>query len=60
MEAVLNQLEVRATVTGSLPDLESLLALSGEMITPGRADNFILPLDGDALNRLLRNPFANS
>ncbi len=52
---VLDLLEVATTAHAMLPDdIEKVLALRGEMFTPGRSDNFVVPVDHDTLERIIR------
>lgn len=54
LEAVLAAVELGALAARWLPaDPAALLALRGEMVTPGRADNFVLPVDEAFLTRIL-------
>jgi phosphonate metabolism-associated iron-containing alcohol dehydrogenase len=54
---VLSGLDLRAATAAAVPGLEQVLALIPEMFTPGRSDNFILPVDPSALETLLRESF---
>lgn len=42
---VVGQLDVSSQVTAAVGSFDNLIGLSGEMITPGRSANFILPVD---------------
>jgi alcohol dehydrogenase len=53
LNATLDAVNLNAA-TAILPDREALVALSGEMVTPGRSDNFILPVDATVLAHILR------
>lgn len=53
LDAVLAEVGLAAQLAADLPESEAILALRGEMFTPGRSDNFILPVDHDSLGRLL-------
>ena len=53
LDTVLAGTDLRALVAADLPEPEAILALRGEMFTPGRSDNFILPVDHDMLGRVL-------
>lgn len=53
LNATLEAVNLNAA-TAILPDREALVALSGEMVTPGRSDNFILPVDPAVLAHILR------
>lgn len=60
LEAVvtlLHQLDVSSNVRAAVSSLEDLVGLSGEMITPGRSDNFILPVDNDDLVAILASSY---
>ncbi|MCC5955682.1 MAG: phosphonoacetaldehyde reductase [Natronohydrobacter sp.] len=53
LDGVLADVDLQTQVAAQLPGLEAVLALRGEMFTPGRADNFVLPVDHDSLGRIL-------
>ena len=53
LDAVLAGTDLRALVAADLPETEAVLALRSEMFTPGRSDNFILPVDHDMLSRII-------
>ena len=53
LDAVLALVDLRRLVATELPAMEAVLSLRGEMYTPGRADNFILPLDQDLLGQVI-------
>lgn len=56
--AVLAQLEVRARGMKHVTSLGAVLALQDEMYTPGRSDNFILPVTSETLERILATSVA--
>lgn len=53
LDGVLDLLDLRATARAALPDTAALVALGPEMVTPGRSDNFILPVDAALLTHIL-------
>lgn len=53
LDDVLVAVELNKTVRAMLPEVDKLVALAPEMITPGRSDNFILPADGLLLEKIL-------
>jgi len=53
LEALLDGVGLRARCRALLPPGDGLLALRPQMITPGRADNFILPVDDAVLEAIL-------
>lgn len=54
LDAVMEALKVRTRVQSVLPSHEDLITLRTEMVTPGRADNFIIDLDDEVLVSILR------
>lgn len=54
LENVLESVNLRETAKAMLPDADALVALGPEMVTPGRSDNFILPVDALLLEQILR------
>ncbi len=48
---------VAAMLTAHVPTSATLAAIEGELITPGRADNSLLPADGPIAARLLRSAY---
>lgn len=60
MDAVLDESGLSALVAADLPEMDRVLALRGEMFTPGRSDNLILPITDAWLERVLRQsiPYA--
>ncbi len=55
LQSVLNQLDLRASVRSQLGDDNAVLALRSEMYTPGRSDNFVLPVTHDLLADVIRD-----
>ena len=53
LDAVLEQLGLGAQLAALLPAYDRLLALRDQMYTPGRSDNFILPVDPTLLAALI-------
>ncbi len=53
LEDVLRRLGVAQLLEADL-DEKDLVNLRGEMITPGRSDNFILPVTDDLLDMIIR------
>lgn len=53
LQSVLNLLDLRASVRAQLGDDDAVLALRGEMFTPGRSDNFVLPVTHELLADVL-------
>ena len=53
LDAVLEGVGLRAMIAADLPDRAAVLALRDEMFTPGRSDNFILPVNHDILGRII-------
>lgn len=51
-------LGVRRIVRRQIDGLDRLLALQGEMVTPGRADNFVVPIDSLTLGAILRRSYG--
>lgn len=49
LQSVLDRLDLRATVRSQLGTDDAILALRGEMYTPGRSDNFVLPVTHELL-----------
>lgn len=56
--AVLAQLDVHARGMKHVTSLDAVLALQDEMYTPGRSDNFILPVTSETLERILASSVA--
>lgn len=54
---LLDQLDVSAQVRSVVSNLGDLVRLSGEMITPGRTDNFIFPVGNDDLMAILDSSY---
>lgn len=50
---VLERVNLRAGIADKIGDLKTVLALRPQMSTPGRSDNFILPVTDDLLARTL-------
>lgn len=55
LENLLEELHLDKFTKALLPDTDALVALGPEMVTPGRSDNFILPVDGPLLEKILRS-----
>jgi len=53
LDAVLDEVGLAAHVAAALPGQEAVLALRDEMFTPGRSDNFILPVDHERLGQII-------
>lgn len=57
LTGVLARIDVPGVAAKAIPDLAALLDLRGEMYTPGRSDNFVLPVTNDLLGELLSASF---
>ena len=53
LASVLDAIGLNALVAADLTDRAAVLALRGEMVTPGRSDNFILPVTEDILAKII-------
>jgi len=53
LEAVLETLSVREVARKSIGDAGAIMALIPQMVTPGRSDNFILPVDESRLAQIV-------
>ena len=53
------KLGVRARVRGRVPNLDALVGLRSEMFTPGRADNYVVPVDADTVSLLLARAYGD-
>lgn len=53
LDAVLDEINLSTLVASRLPDKKAIMALRDEMFTPGRSDNFILPVDQDFLGSII-------
>jgi len=53
LQSVLKLPDLRARVRAQLGDDDAILALRGEMFTPGRSDNFVLPVTHEMLADVL-------
>ena len=53
LKSMLNGLDLKTRCKALLPNTEAILALRGEMHTPGRADNFVLPMDEATMLRII-------
>ena len=53
------RLGVRQRVRKLIPDFEALMALRGEMFTPGRADNYVVPIDADTVSSILARAYGS-
>jgi len=58
VRSLVAQLGVVRVVTEATTSVDDLLALTGDMFTPGRSDNFVAPVDEDTLTHILRNCYA--
>lgn len=54
LDRLLEQLRGGEEVAVQIPSTAALLTLRDEMYTPGRSDNFVLPVDSETLERILR------
>ncbi|MDZ7906649.1 MAG: phosphonoacetaldehyde reductase [Cypionkella sp.] len=57
LAAVLAMCDLDQAIAAHLPNVDAVIALQPEMFTPGRADNFMLPMDNDKLSQILRASF---
>lgn len=57
LEAVLETLSVREVARKSIGDMGAIMALIPQMVTPGRSDNFILPVDASRLAQIVSASF---
>lgn len=57
LHALLDYLDVSSRCRALLPEAGEVLALRGEMQTPGRSDNFILTIDHDELCRIIEKSY---
>lgn len=57
IEALLADLGLAAVVASHIPDPNALHALIPDMYTPGRSDNFLLPVDAALLGRIIDASF---
>lgn len=55
LRELLESLGVKAMSRGALPDLDQIIPLIPQMFTPGRSDNFILPITPGLLEKILRD-----
>jgi alcohol dehydrogenase len=60
IRALLLHLGVSARVRAAVGTVDSVLALKGEMVTVGRSDNFVIPVDNNLLQLLLTKAFFES
>lgn len=58
LDAVMEKLAVRERVSGTIGTFEDLLALRAEMYAPGRADNFPVGIDDEALSHILAESYS--
>ncbi|UYO00435.1 MAG: phosphonoacetaldehyde reductase [Devosia sp.] len=56
---IVKQFDVSGIVRRAVPDSASLVALTGEMVTPGRADNYIVPLAPNAVGAILEQSYSS-
>ncbi|MGI8830685.1 MAG: phosphonoacetaldehyde reductase [Candidatus Limnocylindria bacterium] len=56
--ALFRDVAVADVLSTHIPTIEALTAIEGELITPGRADNSLLPADGPAAAQLLRTAYG--
>lgn len=54
LDDVLETVQLSKTARAMLPETDKLVALGPEMVTPGRSDNFILPVDNVLVTEILR------
>ena len=59
LNSVIQCCSLDKAILDCVPSAEELLKLTDEMFTPGRADNFILDIDDEILNSLVKNSFDN-
>lgn len=59
IRALLLHLGVAAKVRAATDNVDSILALKEEMVTPGRSDNFSLEIDDDALAHLISRAYLD-
>ena len=60
IRALLLHLGVAAKVRAATDNVDSILALKEEMVTAGRSDNFVTPVDNNLLQLLLTKAFFES
>jgi len=53
LNAVLDAVGLRTALAAQLPDRAAMMNLRDEMFTPGRSDNFILPIDHNRLIQII-------
>ena len=58
LEKLLELLKVKETNKKLLKNKNNLLELSNQMITPGRSNNFILPVDETLVIKILEESFS--
>jgi len=58
LAAVLEACDLDKVVAAQLPGVEAVVGLRDEMLTAGRADNFILPINEDMLISILQASFG--
>lgn len=59
MESALQASGLPAILSPNLPDFDTVLELHIQMVTPGRSDNFPLPMDYDGIADILRTSALN-
>ena len=59
LNSVIQCCSLDKAILDCVPSAEELLKLTDEMFTKGRADNFILGIDDEILNSLVKNSFDN-
>lgn len=60
MDDVLATSGLQDLLARQLPGIDAILDLRTQMITPGRSDNFVLPIDHDAIADILRKSALNA
>lgn len=59
LQEVTRALGVREIARRSIPDIAAVLTLLPEMFTPGRSDNFIIPVESGQLETILMSSLQN-
>lgn len=59
LDRALDGTQLGPVIADSIPSFEALYEKRGEMLTPGRGDNFVVPVDGAMLDRILTVSFSH-